>query len=355
LRVTEYQVTSELDPAAPEENAPPIRPPASLVATRLVKALRSSNNSLCYVALSETSADKIAGAIRCLFPEIEVIVFPPWDCLPYDRVPPSRQCMGRRMDALRVWRQPHQKPRLMLTSLDAALQRVPPIPVVDKTRFEVVTGQPFDREAFADFARRTGYIEEGLADDPGELAIREEVIDIFPAGAQNPMRIILSNDDYVTELRSYNPITQRTEGLLDQMVFGPASEVITAENQVDICNTHARDMERALVSAYATMPTLFDCLENPDVAFARGTEERIEHYWSIISDACDAHRKFRAMEGTSAASIYLSRDEWKHRLADLPTFKLDLADAEALPSFSSVADQRKALAALLTEKYKPVR
>lgn len=177
MRITEYEVTDRMQTSYTFERTPAVNPPAAFVATRLAGWLRNSEISLCYVALTESSADRIARSIRCLFPEIDVVLLPPWDCLPYDRVPPSRHCMGRRMDALRVWTENYDRPRLLVTSLDATLQRIPPSAVVKSSRYKLTVGDPLNRAAFKLFVRSTGYALEGVADEPGELAIRDEVID----------------------------------------------------------------------------------------------------------------------------------------------------------------------------------
>lgn len=197
MRVSEYaggSPTTSLEPEA-------ARPPASFVAAKIVGSVNAANVPLVYVALSEGSALQIADAARCLAPQLEIILLPPWDCLPYDRVLPSRQCMGRRMDALRDWLSASARPRLLVTSLDAILQRIPPIDVIKRSWLKITVGKDFDRGGFERFVRDTGYIEDGLVDEPGEFAFRDDVIDIFPAGQTAPMRIILSDDGRVGELK----------------------------------------------------------------------------------------------------------------------------------------------------------
>lgn len=157
-----------------------------------------------FFALTDGTAEQIAKAARLLGPNIDVILLPPWDCLPFDRVAPSKQAMGRRMDALRVWLQPSSIPKLLITSLGAALQPVPPLSVIQDSKITLKVGQLLDRDAFKDFALRTGYVEEALADEPGEFVFREDVFDVFPAGSPVPMRVVLGEDDLIEEPRFYH-------------------------------------------------------------------------------------------------------------------------------------------------------
>ena len=165
-------------PLKPYDSAKATELPAGFVASRLAAKLQKTDKPICYVALSERRLDELARAMVALFPDIELVILPPWDCLPYDRVPPSAHCMGRRMDALRIWCTTKNSAKLLLTSVEATLQRIPPSAVIVKSQFELIVGTQFDRDAFFEFIRQTGYLEEPVADDPGEVAIRDGVIDL---------------------------------------------------------------------------------------------------------------------------------------------------------------------------------
>jgi len=327
----------------PADHAQVCNPPPGVVATRLAAALQSFELPLCYVALSEGAAARIAEALSALVPEIEVIVFPPWDCLPYDRVPPSAHCMGLRMDALRIWSTRSGGPRLFLTSLDATLQRIPPATVISKSHIELVVGKPFDRDAFSDFVQRANYQEEGVADDPGELAVREGVIDIYPAGAPGPMRIVLSEDEKVEELRGFDRITQRTESYLDQVTFGPASEAIYYDRFTEDNAPALEMMEQLLLRLYRDMPTVFDVLGDATFLLAPGATERVERHLEIIEDARQSREAFDDKEHPSSRSLYLDRDEWKRLSTNVFTNGFDLGKGHKVPKEISRADQRKAL------------
>ena len=325
------------------------KPPASSIAACLINEIQNSDRPLVYVALGETAADKIARAVRCLDPELELIHLPPWDCLPYDRVPPSRQSMGRRMDALRDFVKPSAKARLLVTSLDAVLQRVPPLPIIENSWFEVAIGDVFDRAAFESFVRCTGYMEDGIVDEPGELAFRDDVVDIFPAGASIPMRIVLAENGTIAELRSYDPLTQRTTNIAQTMVFGPASEAVVPEG-INSDMQQSDISEHGLLQLYETMPTVFDVMGNAAIAFAEGTGERLDSYLDIIDDARQARRRFDGQEANARYSLYLGRSAWNRAVDDLPSFNLDLASAEKLPPFLEFSNPRKAFIDFATSK-----
>jgi transcription-repair coupling factor (superfamily II helicase) len=245
------------------------------------------------------------------------------------------------MDALRIWRTPSKEPKLLLTSLDATLQRVPPAAVIDQSQLELVVGQPFDRRAFSEFIARTGYVEEGVADDPGELAVREGVIDIYPGGAPGPMRIVLSEDDHVLELRGFDRVSQRTESFLESVIIGPASEAILPIGVAEAPATTADIMEHALFRLYDTMPTVFDVVGDAAVHFAPGATTRLDRYLDIIEDARQSRQAFGEAHASSHRSLYLDRGEWD-RHASMAEVALDLEQGGDLPQVAS-DDPRKAM------------
>jgi transcription-repair coupling factor (superfamily II helicase) len=314
------------------DNAEEIDLPAGFVATRLVAELQKTNKPLCYVALSERRLDELAGAMPALFPEIEVVILPPWDCLPYDRVPPSAHCMGRRMDALRIWCTTRNPAKLLLTSVEATLQRIPPPSVIMKCQLELAVGTQFDQPAFFEFVRRTGYLEESVADDPGEVAIREGVIDIYPAGAPGPMRIVISEEGLIEELRGFDRVSQRTESYLNRVIFGPASEAVSTQVATENTAPGADTMERLLQKLYSDMPTVFDFAGDTALHLAAGAQERVTRYLEIVDDARQFRQGHSETNSMSARSLYLSLEEWQQYIGKRSADALDLRGSRHLPS-----------------------
>ena len=318
---------------------PATRPGPALVAARLISHFMVLKSDMVYIALSEASAIRVAQAVRALHPDMDPLLLPPWDCLPYDRVPPSRHCMGRRMDALRVWMARSSGPRMLITSLDAVLQRIPPVSVIRESWYRLAVGDRFDHAAFRAFTMRTGYIEEGIVDDPGELANREDLIDIYPAGADVPMRIVLDDHGSVAELRSYNPGTQRTESTVDEMIFGPASEAVLAEPAPD----RAPELEKVdcqLLQLFDTLDTVFDAIGTAAIGLAQGADERLMTYLDIIDEAREAREEFGG--AAIARSLYLGRAEWEEKLHAASVFRLAQGGQQAPGRFWKEADPREA-------------
>lgn len=347
LRVVDYDETFETESAVASQPSIP-KMPAAFVASRLISAVHRSKIPVVYVALSETAAAKLAHAVQAFAPQLDPVLLPPWDCLPFDRVPPTKQCMGRRMDALRVWSQSSLDRKLMITSLDAMLQRIPPIHSIRSSQFTLTMGKPFDRDAFGAFMSATGYVEDGVVDEPGEFAFRDEVIDIFPAGGLRPMRIMLNGDGTIGELRSYDPVSQRTEYTVETMVFGPASEAVLSNDGAGNEGKIGAVSERCLFQIYGDLQTVFDVLSGTAVVIAPGLSERLVSYLDIINEAREAHRGVGRTERQN--SLYLDRQEWDKRMKTQSSLVLDLTSGSDTPPFSASGNPRRAFVDYVQEQ-----
>src|SRR5690242_11934654 len=164
--------------------------PEGLVAVRLLEwAREAGSRGLIHVARSETRAQRLVRALRGLAPQLEVVTLPPWDCLPYDRAGPSREIMGRRIASLRRLSEAIEAPHLLMTTIDAAMQRIPPRRVWRDASLILSIGDVLRLDQLETYLRRVGYDLDERVDGAGEAAIRGEVIDIFPAGADMPVRL----------------------------------------------------------------------------------------------------------------------------------------------------------------------
>src|SRR5688500_3822263 len=196
--------------------------PLSAIAARLCEEER---RPLVYLARNERRAALLAGILAGLAPKLEALFLPAWDCVPYDRIAPTRQVMGRRIEALRRLAADPDGPWIVMTYPDAVVQRVPPASAWDGVEYHLEVGRGLSVDGLSDYLLRTGYIIDERVDEAGEAAIRGSVIDIFPAAAPNPYRLDHA-DGRVTGIRQYDAVSQRTLSEAAELLLGPASEVV---------------------------------------------------------------------------------------------------------------------------------
>jgi transcription-repair coupling factor (superfamily II helicase) len=330
------------------------------VAVRLLRlADEAAGRGLLHVASSERRADELGRVLRGLAPGLEVLVFPPWDCLPYDRAPPSREAMGRRMAALRqlLRRQPA---RIVLTVPDALLQRVPPRPVCDQTSLTLRVGEAFVPEELSARLRRLGYVADERVDEAGEMAFLGQVIDLFPPAAGSPYRIE-HEDGVIRAIRRYDPATQLTADETEALVLDPASEAIRpGDGEEEDGAEPAAGLEHRLPELYPALETLFDYLLGATIVLEPRAEERRRATLEHVADAYESRTALKAERLAAGrpplppARLYLDEEEWAARLAGHPLVRLTTAEedaeaADAVPRLAAEARPQRAFAAFLHE------
>ncbi len=162
-----------------------------------------------HVARDDARMARIAEALAFVLPEAEILSFPAWDCLPYDRVGPNPALVSERIATLARLLEPARKPRIVLTTVNALVQRVPPRAAFQGASLEITVNGDLQPEELARFLEANGYGRANTVMEPGEYALRGGIIDIFAAGEPDPVRIDLFGDT-VESIRAFDPATQRS-------------------------------------------------------------------------------------------------------------------------------------------------
>lgn len=317
-----------------------IQAPPSAVAAALSR--RPARGIRVHVASSERRAEEIGRALAGLAPSVEVLVLPPWDCLPCDRASPSRDVMGRRMRVLQRLTQCMDRDCIVVTSPEALVQKLPPREVLVDAFVVLERGHRLDRDALARFAARAGYVADDRIDEPGEIAFQGEVIDIFPADASRPARIALSHDDLIAEIRIYDPLSQRSEGEIERLSIGPASELIlpplsAGDDLAQIQTPRPPGLEHGLAEHYGALETLFDILPRASLSLDLKTMARLADVEDHVLEAFDARRTLGGLEApttSNPSALYLVGDQLQSALAGWKTSALDLGAIQPIPNLA---------------------
>ena len=195
---------------------------AEAFATREIVRLTGASRIL-FVARDAERRARFENDIAVFLPSAHLISMPAWDCLPYDRSSPNREIISARMKAFgEIGRVSESNVTLISTTVSALLQRIPPAASIT-SGMEISVGGRFSEDAFQSFVSINGYVRADTVMEPGEFALRGSIVDVFPAGSSTPARIDLFGDE-VEGIRSFDPLTQRSEGSLNKLSLVPASE-----------------------------------------------------------------------------------------------------------------------------------
>lgn len=317
----------------------------------VVARLARARGRVLHVARDDTRLAALERAIGFVDPALAVLGFPAWDCLPYDRVSPNGEIVSRRVEALAglAAMDPGNGPLVVLTTVNAVLQRVPPRRYFDGASLTLKVGEELPLDDLLAVFVRSGYGRSDTVREPGEYAVRGGIVDVFPTGMAEPVRLDFFGDE-LEAVRRFDAMTQRTTGSLDRVVFRPVGEALLDDEAIQRFRSGYRNQFGAEVAAdpvyeavsagqrhggmehwlplfHDGMETLLDYLGEPAVTLDHQVEEAAVARFEQIAEYHDARRQMMRSGGAEAGGIYrplpidalyLSAEEWGALLADRP-------------------------------------
>ena len=310
---------------------------------------RASTGRAVFIAPDDAAMRSVVDAAAFFAPELEVIEFPAWDSLPYDRASPALAISARRLAALHRLQAGKARAQLIVTTANAVLQRVlTPFRIRESVR-EFKPGVEIGRESLSALLQRQGYSRTDTVIDKGEYAVRGSIVDIFPSGMDEALRLDFFGDE-LESLRSFDPNTQMSTGRLDSHLLLPASEALLDEDSIKRFRSRYREMfganatqdplyeavseGRRLAGMEHWLPlfedklaTLFDHLGKDDLvvidqAALAAADERVkdvrDYFDQRTAITGQAKGNYRPLQPDA---LYMSADELKDALAAAPAHR----------------------------------
>ena len=204
-------------------------------------AVRCGSTPIVYVALDDIRAAVLTDCLNFFAPQLEVIHFPAWDCLPYDRISPSADIAGVRLAALGRLTQPFHKPCLVITTINALMQKTLSPDVIKDYCLNIATGSNVPVEKLTRFLAGSGYHMAGTVREVGEFAVRGGIVDLFPTGYENPVRLDYFGDE-IESVKFFDPLTQVSTEKVDMITLKPTSEVLLEEKSISLFRSGYREL-----------------------------------------------------------------------------------------------------------------
>lgn len=320
--------------------------PEGMDALFLARVLNARSGTILHIARDDHRMSNLADLVAFFAPDTEILTFPAWDCLPYDRVSPNPGISTRRMTTLsRLVANGPSRKKIIITTINAATQMIPGQDSLKNLSFSARTGDQIDVEKMTAFLTRNGYARASTVMEHGDFAIRGGLIDIFPSGQENPVRIDLWGDT-IEVMRLFDPISQRTADTTEEISLVPMSEVILDEESIrrfrgayvrefgtvlsqDPLYEAVRDgrrhqgMEHWLPYFHFKLETLFDYLPDCPVSMDHLTPEAFASRLSAIQDYYLARKEAYKQTGKGTDSVlsaykplppeklYLTDEQWQ--------------------------------------------
>ena len=235
--------------------------------------------AVIHVARDDKRLSAVSEALTAFSPTVTVLQFPAWDCLPYDRVSPNSDVTGRRLHTLiRLTNRngnDNSTPLVVLTTVNAVLQRVPAQNLFKNAVFQAATGNQINVNSLSKFLADNGYNRTGTVREPGEVAFRGGIVDIFPPGMPMPVRLDLFGDE-VEEIRRFDPVDQRSLDAIEKISLEPVREFMLDEASI----SRFREGYRHRFGSIVDDP-LYDAVTEGRVTAG------IEHWLPLLNDGLE--------------------------------------------------------------------
>jgi len=317
--------------------------PAGFLPVLLADLARAhATGRVVLIAPDEAEMRAVAATAGFFAPEIEIVAYPAWDCLPYDRASPTLRVMAERLAALHRLQQTPTKPQLVVTTANAATQRTLTPFRIRQLVARLAPGERIGRDKLAVLLSANGYVRTDTVHDQGEFAVRGGLVDLFPSGEEQALRLDFFGDE-IESVRTFDAADQRTTGRVDGFTLLPASEALLDEESVKRFRTRYREkfgatatgdplyqaisdgrrlagMEHWLPMFEERLETLFDHLGDDALVIREsGVTAAAEQRFEAVSDYHANRLKAQSSDPGSyrplaPGALYLLPDEWATRL-----------------------------------------
>lgn len=206
--------------------------PEGLDAFALKHLAQKHDGQAVYIAVDDAAMMRMkASLLQVGFDDAAILTFPAWDCLPYDRISPNGVITGQRLRALAELSANPDQDRIVLTTINAWLQKLPPQSYFDGASLHIKVGGRLTQKEFASFAAGNAYRRCDTVREAGEFAVRGGIVDVFPPGHHDPVRIDFFDTEIET-IKRFDAETQRSIEQLKRLSLHPVSELMLNEDNI---------------------------------------------------------------------------------------------------------------------------
>ena len=337
------------------------RAPASPTALAwfLAQAAEAHDGPLLAIARDTQGAHQLEADLHTLLGvrgDLPVLPFPDWETLPYDRFSPHPDIVSQRLAALH--RLPALKRGIVVVPVQTLMQRLPPLRYVVGGSFDYRVGQSLDFDAEKRRLEAASYRHVPQVLDPGDFAVRGGLLDVYPMGAEAPLRIELL-DDSIDSIRAFDPESQRSLEKTDAVRMLPGREVPldeaaieralgTLRERFDVDTRRSslyQDLKSGLAPAgveyylplfFEQTASLFDYLgDNVLPLLADGGTAAADTFWTQTQGRYEQRRHDIERPLLPPEELYLPPDTLRERLNQKPRIEICGPDhprhAEAQP------------------------
>ncbi|MDO0864286.1 transcription-repair coupling factor [Xanthomonas campestris pv. campestris] len=333
------------------------------LAWSIARAAEAHAGPVLVIARDNQSAHQIEADLHALLGDastLPVVPFPDWETLPYDQFSPHPEIISQRLAALH--RLPGLTRGVVIVPVQTLLQQLAPLSYVVGGSFDLTVGQRLDLDAEKRCLESAGYRNVPQVMDPGDFAVRGGLLDVFPMGADTPLRIELLDED-IDSIRAFDPESQRSLDKVDAVKMLPGREVPMDDASVErvlACLRERFDVDTRRSALYQDLKsgiapsgveyylpmffsktaTLFDYLDTRVLPLiATGVSNAADAFWLQAQNRYEQRRHDVERPLLPPDELYQSPDALRERLNKLARIEVWPADHPRIDEAAPLGDQ----------------
>ncbi|TWQ27632.1 transcription-repair coupling factor [Xanthomonas vasicola] len=333
------------------------------LAWSIARAAEAHAGPLLVIARDNQSAHQIEADLHALGGEhaaLSVVPFPDWETLPYDHFSPHPEIISQRLAALH--RLPGLTRGVVIVPVQTLLQQLAPLSYIVGGSFDLTVGQRLDLDAEKRRLESAGYRNVPQVMDPGDFAVRGGLLDVFPMGADTPLRVELLDED-IDSIRVFDPESQRSLDKVDAVKMLPGREVPMDDASVERVLACLRErfdvdtrrsalyqdlksglapsgIEYYLPMFFAKTATLFDYLDERVLpVIATGVSNAADTFWTQAQNRYEQRRHDVERPLLPPDALYQSPDALRERLNKLARIEVWASDHARIEEAAPLGDQ----------------
>jgi len=263
---------------------------------------------LLHIARDDRRMAAMGAALAFFAPDTEVIAVPAWDCVPYDRISPNAAVAAERIAGLArlagLAHSPCEHPVVVLTSVNGAIQRLPRKSFVEQSVMRLFTGADLAMEEVVAHLEASGFVRSSNVMDAGEYAVRGGLVDLFPPGEAEPVRLDFFGDR-LESVRAFDPESQRTRHNIEALSLLPVCEVPEGEE----ARRRFRQNYVALFGAVTGPDPLYEAIS------AGNRYQGMEHWLPLFHDGLAS--LFEVVEPAAVTLDHMAEEARDRRLEQI--------------------------------------
>ena len=286
----------------------------------------NSNNNILIIARDLKRYQQLKDGLE-FFLNKDVLFYPQWDCVPYDRISPNKLITSKRLETLSRLSNEKDKSRIILTTIQASCQRTLSLDEVKNKFISLKPGEVIDINNLVNFFVSNGYEKTPTVREHGEFSVRGGIIDFY-SPLNKPIRLDLFGNT-IDAIKSFDLVTQRSLELLKEIFVYPASEIIlndkTIENfrinfnkkfgsqkeKVKIYDSISEGisypgMEHWLPFFYNQTGSIFDYIDKPIILLDHLYDSSLEDFLETVNDHFQSRKDYDDNKLSKVENKYFS-------------------------------------------------